>query len=527
MDDDGRARESGREVCRVRPVGERACVRRRFFAFALLLMAAFPAGSTASARSSQASYANAAIADRALTYVGQWGGNACRDAHRSGLTGSTTVYPVKASKVRSDGTIDPNFGGDGQCRAFVNCIVWMVSSHTQWLGGTYFGSFLQAGAKEIKSVNELVKGDIVQSGDGVHTYVIVKRLKGNVFNVVDSNHDYKETVLNYNRAVTLNANNRAFRLGATSATGATQSGVIAFIRNTGKGTAIYSVKPDGTRLTRLTPPDPPGQAIANDDLAWSPDGKTLAFDRCRVNKFGVCAAWSIWTMNADGTSLRKIVGWCADFHVGFCPFNPTYSPDGRTIAVESQNSLWLMNADGSNPRRIFHPLPPTSRDTASLDFPAFSPAANWIEYRYVVEEPTPVNHPTREGYALRMVRPDGTGDHEVTPYQVGQLDGPAAWSPDGRSLVFGRTHFNLTNGTYGKGATYTVDVATKKLRLLTDAPVDDASFSPDGKSVVLSYYVRSTIHIGVMSASGGSVRQITNPPGQQRDAGPVWQPSMR
>src|SRR5690349_8794383 len=112
---------------------------------ALLLLALVPlcgAGSSAAfGRSSQASYANSAIADKALSYVGQWGGNACRDAHRSGLTGSTTTYPVKASKVNANGTIDPNYGGDGQCRAFVNCIVWMVSNHTQWLGGTYFGAF--------------------------------------------------------------------------------------------------------------------------------------------------------------------------------------------------------------------------------------------------------------------------------------------------------------------------------------------------------------------------------------------------
>jgi hypothetical protein len=40
-----------------------------------------------------ASYDNALIATTALKYVGQWGGRACADAHRSGFTGLTTGVP--------------------------------------------------------------------------------------------------------------------------------------------------------------------------------------------------------------------------------------------------------------------------------------------------------------------------------------------------------------------------------------------------------------------------------------------------
>ena len=61
-------------------------------------------------------YDNAAIADKALSYVGRWGGEACRDAGKldNGNTGTTVG----------------GYGG-GQCRTFVNCILWMVSSQTQ------------------------------------------------------------------------------------------------------------------------------------------------------------------------------------------------------------------------------------------------------------------------------------------------------------------------------------------------------------------------------------------------------------
>lgn len=133
-------------------------------------------------------YANGAIADKALQYIGQWGGEACIDSRKPGDSG-------------------------GQCRSFVNCIVWMVSGGTQNLGGSYFNAFLRAGGQEIRSIDDLQKGDIVQEGYGRHTFVIVSRVSGNIFNIVDSNHRWNERVSNYNRAVTLSTGKRAFRMG--------------------------------------------------------------------------------------------------------------------------------------------------------------------------------------------------------------------------------------------------------------------------------------------------------------------------
>jgi len=93
-------------------------------------------------------YDNALIADKALSYVGQWGGNATREAGRSGTTGAYTTTPQTY---------------DGQCRAFVNEIVWIASGHTQWVGGGNgaFAAFLANGTA-IGDINQLVKGDVVQ-----------------------------------------------------------------------------------------------------------------------------------------------------------------------------------------------------------------------------------------------------------------------------------------------------------------------------------------------------------------------------
>jgi len=165
------------------------------------------------------SYNNALIADMALGYVGQWGGEACRAAGKldNGNIGSTVG----------------GFGA-GQCKTFVNCIVFLASNGGQYpvgVGGDYFQSFLNAGGQEITDIGSLVKGDIVQVGQGIHTFIIVSKVSANKFNVADSNHDpaQPEKVLNYDRTFTLDSNTRAFRMGTASST------------STGPLTAVQSV----------------------------------------------------------------------------------------------------------------------------------------------------------------------------------------------------------------------------------------------------------------------------------------------
>ena len=185
--------------------------------------AAYAQASTQMNAAGTAAYTNAAIADTALRYVGRWGGRACADAHRSGFTGSTASYPhypfgySASSPPKPGAKINPNQGGDGQCRSFVNCVVWMASGHSEWLGGepdgTYFGAFLKAGGTEINNVNDLAKGDIVQIGNGTHTFIIVSHVSGSTFDVVDSNESYDEFVTEHSKAVTLSATERAFRMG--------------------------------------------------------------------------------------------------------------------------------------------------------------------------------------------------------------------------------------------------------------------------------------------------------------------------
>src|SRR5207302_6401584 len=95
--------------------------------------------------------------------------------------------------------------------------------------------------------------------------------------------------------------------------------------------------------------------------AWSPDGKTIAFDRNR----------EIWTMNPDGSGQAQLTnppGFASDGA-------PDWSPDGAKLAFSSdrhcstscaQIDLYTVNADGSNVTRLRNSL------TAALS-PAWSP----------------------------------------------------------------------------------------------------------------------------------------------------------
>ena len=111
------------------------------------------------------SFDNARMADIALSYVGQPGVNACRNA------GQGDAYA-------------------GQCKQFVNCIVVLSGGPMPGGGDDYAGSFIRAGGTEI-SEGDATKGDIIQWGSGAtrsqHTAIVVANLGGGRFDVVDSN----------------------------------------------------------------------------------------------------------------------------------------------------------------------------------------------------------------------------------------------------------------------------------------------------------------------------------------------------
>ncbi len=105
---------------------------------------------------------------------------------------------------------------------------------------------------------------------------------------------------------------------------------IAFF-SIGQGDAdIYTMKPDGTDLRRITT-----NAGHNIHAAWSPDGKRIAFVSTRAGDYDV------YVMNADGSGVVRLT-------YGPTPnWIPNWSPDGQRVTFSHNRDTYVISSDGS------------------------------------------------------------------------------------------------------------------------------------------------------------------------------------
>lgn len=147
--------------------------------------------------------------------------------------------------------------------------------------------------------------------------------------------------------------------------------------------------------TTVVPNQPPQDAFLSIDLAWAPDGRSLAF----VN------GETIFTISIDGSDLREVTrgsfpSWTQDGeHIVFVS-----GWDGNT----SVGDIGVIGVDGSGLRFLGRGL-----------YPVVSPSGDEVAY----STPTGVFVRPLAGGAPRLVVPNGFGP---------------VWSPDGKFLAFTR-----------------------------------------------------------------------------------------
>ncbi len=224
-------------------------------------------------------------------------------------------------------------------------------------------------------------------------------------------------------------------------------------------------------------------------------------------------------VDSDLDGLPNVV----ENEIGTDPFNPDTDRDLLLDGVEYGTCANPLNPDTDGDRIIDgQDLDPCDPKNPSLTatFVARQPTITPI----VPTLPSPTSTttiippPPFRGEMLFSTNRDGgnpqvylaTGSQGQTltrlTYSAG-TDAYAAWSPDGRQIVF-------TSNRDGNNEIYIMDVNGSNLVNLTKNPASDQypSWSPDGQSIVFSTNRDGNDEIYVMAANGSQLTNLTNNP---------------
>lgn len=251
-------------------------------------------------------------------------------------------------------------------------------------------------------------------------------------------------------------------------------------------TAIFLLSLDTLEVRRLTSPGLPGDY----NPAFSPDGRTLAFDR------GSQGVTSIYTMPVAGGEARRLItgsqyGW-----------GLAWTADGRTIVfgraswLGKSGWLWKISAKGGEPERL------------QFGQEGSEPSIRGNRLAYA-RQITNLNI-----WKRTLLSSDAAMRSERFLISTTLESGPQ-FSPDGRKIAFESTR----SGAY---EVWTCNSDGSGLLQLThfNTVTGTPRWSPDGQYITFDSRYPGNADLFVMDSRGGSIRQLTNDP--SADVVPSW-----
>jgi Tol biopolymer transport system component len=290
------------------------------------------------------------------------------------------------------------------------------------------------------------------------------------------------------------------------------------------------MNPDGSHIRQVTHPP---NGWRDDDPVWSPNGQQIVFNQEKLDE----STSRLAAVNPDTGDTREVTQ-CT----GRCvyDFNPTFSPDGRSIAFNRvvappnvQNppewklygAIFISGLDGSDPRQVTEtPKRREGQLATEPAEPAISPDGQMVAFVRVRYDP-------EENYAVFVQPIDSPEDaHQVTPWELNCQERPE-FSPDGKLMLFRC----LPEGEEGPSNLYWVHPDGTGLHALTHGDADKqylgSSFSPsfsDGEGWIT---VGRTAGYGeegnadifrILIEDGEVVREVNLTKSEKWESNPNW-----
>jgi TolB protein len=288
---------------------------------------------------------------------------------------------------------------------------------------------------------------------------------------------------------------------ASAAGVGSRAGTIAFLRTVGDGPdSLFAIRADGSGLRRLTPSSADVGAYE-----WAPDGARIAY----LDRRG-----ALWLVRPDGTGRERLAARSPLRD----SWELSWSPDGKAIAVlarasgtpptnsSSEFGIQIIPTDAGAPRRL------PSGDAISLDW---SPRGDQISY-------------TDGSGQQRVIRTDGSKARLFFRRRLNHGGAMPTWSPDGTHVGFAGCRFRHGRCVDRYAGIYVADSDGSDFHLVTGHAYNEYGFawSPDGRSILYGRADREGIY--VISPDGRNNHRLTRDSPRPADFGALtWAPDGR